>query len=251
MAVEYRIIGADGREYGPVSLVELSEWIEDGRVGHQTMVWRNDEERWLRATERPELRWDLPSPPVLDEIQETVASTTAPSVPVFYPASFWIRAAAFGMDWIITNSTSSLLLSPWKNEIETAMKLTQGYADTMLKNPEAMPLPTETLPPMLTVMASLLVLAGVSLIYHVGCNGRFGRTPGKFLCGLRIVNWDGSRLGYRRAFERYAAELMSVLTFGAGYLMALFSPSRLALHDVIAKTRVIHAPPAGHEDFEG
>ena len=250
MAVEYRIIGADGREYGPVSLVELSEWIEDGRVGHQTMVWRNDEERWLRATERPELRWDLPAPPVLDELEETVAPPSPPATRVLYPAGFWIRGAAFGVDWVITNSLSSLLLSPWQKEIENAMKLTRSYADTMMKNPEAMPMPTETLPPMLTVLATLLVIAGLSMSYYIGFNGKFGRTPGKFLFGLKIVNWDGSRLGYRRAFERYAAELLSMLTLGVGYLQGLFSPSRMALHDVIAKTRVIHAPPAGHEDFE-
>jgi uncharacterized RDD family membrane protein YckC len=149
------------------------------------------------------------------------------------------------------NSLASLLLYPWNSRIEEATKQVQGFMEILAKNPEAMPLPTETLPPMLTMLAALLVVAAVSLGYSVGCNGRFGRTPGKFLFGLKIVNWDGSPLGYRRAFERTAAELLSMLTLGVGYLAVLFSPAHLALHDVIAKTRVIHVPPPGHEDFEG
>ncbi|HTI72938.1 MAG TPA: RDD family protein [Candidatus Limnocylindria bacterium] len=244
MAVEYRIIGADGREYGPATLVELSEWIDDGRVGHGTMIWRSDDQRWLRATERSELRWDLPAPPELGQTE------VPPTVQVIYPAGFGVRFAAYSIDWVITFTMSRLLLWPWDKEITDATKLTSQYADMFWKDPASLPMPTETLPPMLTIMASLIAIAAMSLTYYVGFNGRYGRTPGKFLLGLKIINQDGSDLNYRQAFARYAAELLSVMSFGYGYLRIMLTPTHEALHDLVAKTRVIHLPPQTDEDFE-
>ena len=34
----YKIIGADGRQYGPVSAEQLRQWITEGRVGAETLV---------------------------------------------------------------------------------------------------------------------------------------------------------------------------------------------------------------------
>jgi hypothetical protein len=34
----YKIIGADGKEYGPVSIEQLRQWINEGRVNSQTSV---------------------------------------------------------------------------------------------------------------------------------------------------------------------------------------------------------------------
>src|SRR5438045_4761958 len=33
MDTNYKIIGADGQEYGPVNLAEVKAWIADGRIG--------------------------------------------------------------------------------------------------------------------------------------------------------------------------------------------------------------------------
>ena len=56
----YKIIGGDGQEYQADSLEEIRSWIEDGRVAAETLVWRSDENRWRRAFEWDELKWDLP-----------------------------------------------------------------------------------------------------------------------------------------------------------------------------------------------
>jgi hypothetical protein len=50
MDLSYKIIGGDGREYGPVSLDELKAWVVDGRVGGPTQVWRSDSAAWSPAT---------------------------------------------------------------------------------------------------------------------------------------------------------------------------------------------------------
>ena len=34
----YEIIGADGKEYGPISFEQIRQWIAEGRVNAQTRV---------------------------------------------------------------------------------------------------------------------------------------------------------------------------------------------------------------------
>jgi len=34
----YRIVGADGRQYGPVSAAQIQQWIIEGRVDRRTPV---------------------------------------------------------------------------------------------------------------------------------------------------------------------------------------------------------------------
>jgi hypothetical protein len=47
----YRIIGADGREYGPVTADQVREWISDGRVNAQTRVLAEGTAQWKLLTE--------------------------------------------------------------------------------------------------------------------------------------------------------------------------------------------------------
>lgn len=42
----YKIIGADGQEYGPVSLAQLRQWQSEGRVNAQTRVLAVGETNW-------------------------------------------------------------------------------------------------------------------------------------------------------------------------------------------------------------
>jgi hypothetical protein len=51
----YKIVGADGKEYGPVSIEQLRQWIADGRVNAQTRVQAAGAAEWKAATEFPEL----------------------------------------------------------------------------------------------------------------------------------------------------------------------------------------------------
>jgi len=51
----YKIIGADGKEYGPVALSELQKWVGEGRITGATQVSRSDQQGWSTATSFPEL----------------------------------------------------------------------------------------------------------------------------------------------------------------------------------------------------
>ncbi len=57
--------------------------------------------------------------------------------------------------------------------------------------------------------------------------------------GLRVTDLEGRRISFVRATLRYGAELGSYPLMGIGYLVAIFSNRKQALHDMIARTCVV------------
>jgi len=53
---QYHIIGADGREYGPVVFNVLHEWLAQGQMNGQSMVRRAHEANWQPVMTLPELQ---------------------------------------------------------------------------------------------------------------------------------------------------------------------------------------------------
>ena len=47
----YKIIGADGREYGPITAEQLREWIAEGRANAQTRALAEGAAQWKTLTE--------------------------------------------------------------------------------------------------------------------------------------------------------------------------------------------------------
>ncbi len=65
-------------------------------------------------------------------------------------------------------------------------------------------------------------------------------TFGKMLFLIRVTDTSGQRLTFGRATIRhFARRLFSDFTFEIGYLMALFTRRKQALHDMVAGTLVI------------
>lgn len=56
----YKIIGADGKEYGPVTTEQLRQWIREGRANAQTKVQAEGSTEWKPISAFPELA-DLPT----------------------------------------------------------------------------------------------------------------------------------------------------------------------------------------------
>ena len=68
----YRILGGDGKEYGPVTLQQLQQWVAEGRVNLQSRVQLDGNTDWKPLAEYPEFQPapataappPLPTPPV-------------------------------------------------------------------------------------------------------------------------------------------------------------------------------------------
>jgi uncharacterized RDD family membrane protein YckC len=59
--------------------------------------------------------------------------------------------------------------------------------------------------------------------------------------GIRVVA-DDAPLDPARAARRTIMAAFSVLAFGAGFIPAFLDPDRRALHDRLARTRVVELP---------
>jgi Domain of unknown function (DUF4190)/GYF domain 2 len=60
----YKVIGVDGKEYGPINLDQFKQWIAQGRVNAQTRVQPAGATDWKTATDIPEIASLLPHLPV-------------------------------------------------------------------------------------------------------------------------------------------------------------------------------------------
>jgi hypothetical protein len=56
----YYVIGADGNEYGPVSLEQMRKWVSEGRVNAQSKVRAEGSDTWQTAAELSEISQFLP-----------------------------------------------------------------------------------------------------------------------------------------------------------------------------------------------
>ena len=133
-------------------------------------------------------------------------------------AGFGIRLAAKFLDALIVATVFVLPLAFWAHH-----KALTGDASWFV-----------TLP-----FVSAAAYPLVYPFYSIFFVGRYGATPGKMLCKIRITDPKGRKLNYKTAVKRYFAEIFSTTLWGLGYLMAAFDGQRRTLHDRICKTRVV------------
>src|SRR5262245_24770165 len=62
MNSQYRVVGADQREYGPVSADELRGWIAEGRVNAQSMIQTEGVPGWRPIGSDPDFAGALNAP---------------------------------------------------------------------------------------------------------------------------------------------------------------------------------------------
>lgn len=65
-----------------------------------------------------------------------------------------------------------------------------------------------------------------------------GQTLGMKTWGIAVEDFEGGKLTWKRALQRYVAAFVSWLALGIGFLWSLIHPERLAWHDLLSKTRL-------------
>lgn len=238
----------EGRQVGPVDEAELRSQIAAGVVRADTLVWREGMAGWLpyvdvaggardasaglqnctqcgRAFAEEEMirfgdRWVCAAckPVFVQGLKEGTVATTR-----FRYGGFWIRFGARVIDMVILWMVGVVL------QIPITMKMVQSAGE-----PASMRL----------LGLQMLVYAlqfAIGITYETVFVGKYGATPGKMACGLRVVTPDGGRITYARALARYFSTIISSLTLLIGYIMAAFDEEKRALHDRICDTRVVRA----------
>jgi uncharacterized RDD family membrane protein YckC len=94
--------------------------------------------------------------------------------------------------------------------------------------------------PHLSATAWRVVAVSVFCGYNVVGWWLFGRTVGKALLGVRVETVNGGGVPLWRSCLRILGYPLSALLLGLGFAMALVTPQRRALHDLLAGTHVVY-----------
>jgi uncharacterized RDD family membrane protein YckC len=151
-------------------------------------------------------------------------------------AGFWSRFGAKILDGLILTVPLIVVIVVFFSTLIPALQNVQGRGNTA----------------MIAILAQFAIVIAIyfalSLGYHIFFVGRYGATPGKMACGLKIVTAEGNQVSYLRATGRYFAEI-GIVSIGNGfcyvlgyadYITAAFDKEKRALHDFICNTRVIY-----------
>ncbi len=84
----YKIIGADGQQYGPVSAEQIRRWIAENRVNAQTLIQVEGAQEWKPLSLFPEFAAEVkatpppvtPVPPTIGPVQSTLAARASNKV---------------------------------------------------------------------------------------------------------------------------------------------------------------------------
>lgn len=180
------------------------------------------------------------------------ALLTPDGVPV---ASWWWRALAAVLDSLFVGVLSLLLSLPLYRKLFAG--ISAYYAQVLQAaragagSPPAMP-DFSTLVTTSDQVLIALVGLGVGMTYQVGFLRRRSATPGKIVCGLRVVPVDQGRypgrLSWSAVVLRAAIWVVPGVYSGlflitiADVLVPLGQPKRQALHDLAARTQVVRRP---------
>ncbi|CAG6396675.1 RDD family protein [Streptomyces cocklensis] len=84
------------------------------------------------------------------------------------------------------------------------------------------------------------VLELALLVMVASWEGRTGRTPGKALLRLRLVDqFDGQPVGTKRAYRRRVAHALDALSCGLGFLWPLWDAQRQTFADKVTNAVVV------------
>lgn len=173
---------------------------------------------------------------------------TADGVPL---SGWWWRVLAMIIDSLIVGTLAALLSSPVYVRL---FERFAAYFNEVMRAAEAgLPAPPQPSPTSLITITDQLTLTAVALVVEAAYFLLFLRwksaTPGKLVCGLRVVPVDQGRfagpLSWRTIVIRVAVWVLPTLSvyllifrlFDA--LFPLWQPKRQALHDLAAGTQVV------------
>lgn len=154
--------------------------------------------------------------------RETSPLENAPADSLAY-AGFWLRVVAATIDTVFLG----------------AIAWAFGALAVMVAG--GMP---ATLPPWLGALVVVLAVLGGWLYGALMESSEVQATLGKLATGLIVTDRAGARPTFGRASGRYFGKLLSVLTAGAGFFLAAFTPRKQAFHDLLAGCHVLLRLPA-------
>ena len=115
MEVTYQVRATDGNEYGPVTLEQLTGWLQENRIRGENEIMRSDMTHWARAQDFTELQSAIPAPPPVRNARPPALPRVAAADPAL---ALRLKSGASWFYWIaglsLINSIVALTGSNWR-----------------------------------------------------------------------------------------------------------------------------------------
>lgn len=229
------------RRQGPYSIDEIRDFVNEGKIKDETLVWHTGEANWKAWKDFPEAS----EPPELTEeelLKQTIETLLQSKMNRKRYAGFFVRANAFIIDNLILSIVGALFLYVMSLAGMLDLNAVSEIVNQYIDNPGSTDLVSKALdlPGMSTFFT---IWSIVQAIYFIVFHAVWGATPGKKLLRIHVEMANGEKLSWAFSFFRFVASIVTQATlifYGLGYLIVLIDPQKRALHDFIAQTRVVH-----------
>ena len=219
-----------GQQRGPVTNERLHQMAGSGLLAPDAMVWREGLSDWVAARTVEGL---FPMPPHPDGGPGAVPlSCQAPQIQYYNPrgadlayAGFWWRVLAYLIDSLIL-AVPNFLINLASETVGHAQVIPFGRRSGIFLA-------------QISTGAGLIQTTLSWLYFALMESSDKQATIGKMVCGLRVTDQAGGRIGFGRATGRYFGKLLSALIIYIGFIMAAFTERKQGLHDIMAGTLVV------------
>jgi uncharacterized RDD family membrane protein YckC len=208
----------NNQQNGPVTIDALLNLLRSGHVQPGDLVWREGMANWQPVGLVPELATSVAAPDMSVGYYTPIAGPIG--APVY--AGFWLRFAAFIIDWILLTI------------VGYAINLALGMQRPMFRPG---PFGAFNFSIFLTQITLGQIIAW--LYYALMETSKYQGTLGKMALGLIVTDMSGQPIGFGKATGRYFGKWISNLTIYIGYMMAGWTQQKQALHDIMAECLVL------------
>ena len=151
-------------------------------------------------------------------------------------AGFWLRLAAYLIDYIIIYTVQSFVFVPVLGLMGISFASKMDNVENM-SDAETMGMAMS----FAAIMGATALLTTIIAILYWSLmeSSKYQATLGKMALGLRVSDVDGKNLDFVKSLIRNVCKIISGMIFGIGYIMAGFTEKKQGLHDMIAGTLVV------------
>ena len=229
------------RRQGPYSIDEIRDFVNEGKIKDETLVWHSGETNWKAWKDFPEAS-EPPEPTEEELLKQTIETLLQGRMQRKRFAGFFVRANAFIIDNLILSVVGALFLYVMSLAGMLDLNAVSEIVNQYIDNPGSTDLVSKALdlPGMSTFFT---IWSIVQAIYFIVFHAIWGATPGKKLLRIHVEMANGEKLSWAFSIFRFVASIVTQATlifYGLGYLIVLIDPQKRALHDYLAKTRVVH-----------
>jgi uncharacterized RDD family membrane protein YckC len=236
----FSILGGDGKEYGPVAVAKIQEWIAGGRANLQTKAKRAGDAEWRTLGEFPEFNGAPADPAAPGPATPAAALAPLAATPVAVATS----------DGSVLADPGLRLVAALLDSLIGLVMIAPGFgllAAAGVFNEEAGNEPNT--PFLLAGVCALGLAMLILLIVQIYLLVTRGQTIGKKIVKVKIVAFEtGQNAGFTKVIllRGFVNGLIGCVPVVGGIyslvdVLFIFRADRRCIHDLLAGTKVVKA----------